>query len=445
MTKLTRRDFLAASASVAAASTVATTNAFAAPAAPAATGAGLKFEIEKGATLRVLRWKRFVQGDEDLWNANVKKFTEKTGVAVRTDSEGWEDLRPKAAVAANVGSGPDIVMSWFDDPQQYPTKLIDLTDLATSLGSRLGGWYDVCRKYGTKDGKWIALPFGVVGNALVYRESQIKAAGFDAIPKDTAGFLKLCQALKAKNTPVGFALGKAVGDANNWAHWLLWSHGGKLVDKKGAVAINSPETRAALEYAKQLYATFIPGTLSWQDPSNNKAYLDGQISMTANGISVYYAAKNSTDPKLLEMAKDTQHAHFPIGPAGKATELMQITQMMIFKHTKFPNAAKAFVQFMFEPEQYNPWMEASIGYVSQSLKAYEKNAIWTSDPKATVYRDSAAIMIDHGHEGPLGQASAACMADYVVVDMVAEAASGTKTVQQAIDRAADRAKRFYKA
>ncbi|TWC71227.1 ABC transporter substrate-binding protein [Herbaspirillum sp. SJZ099] len=443
MSKLTRRDFLVSSAAAAAASSVGM-NAFAAPAGAAAADS-IKYPIEQGATLRILRWKRFVQGDEDLWNANVKKFTELTGVAVRTDSEGWEDVRPKAAVAANVGSGPDIVLGWFDDPQQYPTKLLDMTDLADSLGKRYGGWYDVCRKYGTKDGKWIALPLGVIGNALVYRESQIKAAGFDAIPKDTAGFLKLCQALKAKNTPVGFALGKAVGDANNWAHWLLWSHGGKLVDKKGAVAINSPETKAALEYAKQLYATFVPGTLSWQDPSNNKAYLDGQISMTANGISVYYAAKNSTDPKMQEIGKDTQHAHFPIGPAGKPTELMQITQMMIFKHTKYPNAAKAFVQFMFEPDQYNPWMKASIGYVSQPLKAYEKNPIWTEDPKATVYRDSASLMLDHGHEGPLGQASAACMADYVVVDMVAEAASGSKTIQQAIDRAADRAKRFYKA
>ncbi|WP_044531221.1 ABC transporter substrate-binding protein, partial [Herbaspirillum sp. B65] len=354
-------------------------------------------------------------------------------------------VRPKSAVAANVGSGPDIVLGWFDDPQQYPTKLIDMTDLADSLGKRYGGWYDVCRKYGTKDGKWIALPLGVIGNALVYRESQIKAAGFDAIPKDTAGFLKLCQALKAKDTPVGFALGKAVGMPNNWAHWLLWSHGGKLVNKQGQVVINSPETRAALEYAKQLYATFVPGTLSWQDPSNNKAYLDGQISLTANGISVYYAAKNSQDPKLQEIGRDTQHAHFPIGPVGKPSELMQITQMMVFKHTKYPNAAKAFVQFMFEPDQYNPWMKASIGYVSQSLKAYEKNPVWTDDPKATVYRDSASLMLDHGHEGPLGQASAACMADYVVVDMVAEAASGAKTVQQAIDRAAERAKRYYKA
>ncbi|WP_288391874.1 extracellular solute-binding protein [uncultured Herbaspirillum sp.] len=443
MSKLTRREFLVTSAAAAAASSLGA-NAFAA--GPGAAGAdSIKYPIEAGATLRVLRWKRFVQGDEDLWNANVKKFTELTGIPVRTDSEGWEDVRPKSAVAANVGSGPDIVLGWFDDPQQYPTKLIDMTDLADSLGKRYGGWYDVCRKYGTKDGKWIALPLGVIGNALVYRESQIKAAGFDAIPKDTAGFLKLCQALKAKDTPVGFALGKAVGDANNWAHWLLWSHGGKLVNKQGQVVINSPETRAALEYAKQLYATFVPGTLSWQDPSNNKAYLDGQISLTANGISVYYAAKNSQDPKLQEIGRDTQHAHFPIGPVGKPSELMQITQMMVFKHTKYPNAAKAFVQFMFEPDQYNPWMKASIGYVSQSLKAYEKNPVWTDDPKATVYRDSASLMLDHGHEGPLGQASAACMADYVVVDMVAEATSGAKTVQQAIDRAAERAKRYYKA
>ena len=443
MTKLTRRGFLAAGASAAAASTL-SANAFA-QSATGTGGAGIKYAIEKDASLRVLRWKRFVQGDEDLWNANVKKFTDMTGVAGRVDNEGWEDVRPKAAVAANVGSGPDIVVGWFDDPQQYPTKLVDVTDLATSLGGRFGGWYDVCRKYGTANGKWIAVPLGVVGNAIVYRESHVKAAGFDGIPKDTAGFLKLCQALKAKNTPAGFALGKAVGDANNWAHWLLWSHGGKLVDKNSKVVINSPETLAALEYAKQLYATFIPGTLSWQDPSNNKAFLDGQISLTANGISVYYAAKNSTDPKLQEMAKDIQHAHFPLGTSGKPTELMQITQMMLFKHCKYPNAAKAFLQFMMEPEQYNPWMKAAIGYVSQPLKAYEANPVWTDDPKATVYRDSASLMLDHGHDGPLGAASAACMADYVVVDMVAEAASGARTPKEAIARAESRAKRFYKA
>jgi multiple sugar transport system substrate-binding protein len=436
MSNLTRRDFLKATAGAAAASTLGS-SAWAA-------GPPLLYPPEKDAKLRVLRWKRFVQGDEDLWIANTKKFTQLTGVEVRIDNEGWEDVRPKAAVAANIGSGPDVILGWFDDPHQYPDKLVDVSDLANYLGNKYGGWYDVCRNYGTRNGQWIALPLGVIGNALVYRESHIKAAGFDSIPRDSAGFLKLCQSLQAKGTPAGFALGKAVGDANNWAHWLVWSHGGMMVDTKGSVVINSPQTIAALEYAKQLYPTFITGTLSWQDPSNNKAFLDGQISLTANGISIYYAAKNSTDPKLQEMAKDIQHARFPIGPVGKPTELMQITQMMLFKYSKYPNAARSYMQFMMEAEQYNPWMEASIGYVGQSLKAYENNPVWTSDPKATVYRDGGSIMLEHGYAGPLGVASAAVMADYVMVDMVAEAATGAKTPKEAVERAAQRAERYYK-
>jgi multiple sugar transport system substrate-binding protein len=102
------------------------------------------------------------------------------------------------------------------------------------------------------------------------------------------------------------------------------------------------------------------------------------------------------------------------------------------------------MQFMMEPDQYNPWMQAAIGYVSQSLKTYESNPIWTVDPKHTVYRDSASLMLDNGYDGPLGTASAATMADYVMVDMVGEAATGSRTPKEAMERAAKRAERYYK-
>lgn len=124
----------------------------------------------------------------------------------------------------------------------------------------------------------------------------MKKAGFTDFPKDTAGFLELCKAMKANNTPAGFPHGKAVGDGNNYAHWLLWSHGAQMVNEKGEITINSPETLAALNYAKQLYATFIPGTESWLDINNNRAFLAGQVSLTANGVSIYYAAKNDRSP-----------------------------------------------------------------------------------------------------------------------------------------------------
>jgi len=249
MSEFKRRKFLQSTAAVAASSAIGTGSAlFAADAAAQA----YKVVPEKGATLRVLRWKRFVQGDEDVWAANTKKFTEVTGIPVRVDAEGWEDVRPKAAVAANVGSGPDIIISTMEDAHQYPEKLVDVTDLANYLGNKYGGWYDLAKVYGMHDKKWVAIIMGAAGNAIVYRESHVKAAGFDSVPKDMAGFLKLCQALKAKGTPAGFALGNATGDSS-WTHWLVWAHGGKLVDAKNNVVINSPETIAALEYSKQLY------------------------------------------------------------------------------------------------------------------------------------------------------------------------------------------------
>src|SRR3954468_1685029 len=69
----------------------------------------LSFKPEPGAKLRILRWKRFVEGDETAFARNIQKFSEKYGVEVKVDAESWEDVRPKAAVAANVGSGPDLI------------------------------------------------------------------------------------------------------------------------------------------------------------------------------------------------------------------------------------------------------------------------------------------------------------------------------------------------
>src|SRR5437867_6300834 len=441
MNEFKRRDFLKATAGVAAGTALGASTGLLATDANAQQ---YKAAPEKGAKLRVLRWKRFVQGDEDKWAENTKKFAQQTGIEVRIDAEGWEDVRPKAAVAANVGSGPDIIIGTFEDAHQYPDKLIDVSDVANYLGDKYGGWYDVGKAYCTNKGKWIAVPMGAAGACMVYRESAMKAAGFETFPKDTAGFLKLCQGLKGKGLPPGFALGNATGDGNTWCHWVVWAHGGKMVDTKNNVVLNSPETVAALEYAKQLYDTFVPGTLSWLDPNNNKAFLDGQIGVTNNGISIYYAAKTSQDPKMQEMTKDIGHANFPVGPVGRPTELHLVFPMMIFKYTKYPNAAKEYLRFMMEKEQYVPWQEASIGYVTQPLAAYEASPIWTVDPKHTAYRDLMKNMLPNGYAGEMGYASAAAMADFIIVNMVAEAASGSRTPKDAAERAAKRAERYYK-
>lgn len=441
--RFTRRDTIKLGAGVGAATLLGSTALRAE--IPVADATPPDLPIEDGAELRVLRPAKFVDGDEVMFMQNTEAFTAATGVPVRIDVESWEDLRPKTAVAANVGQGPDVVLAWSDDPHKFTDSTLDLTDVATYLGQRYGGWYPLAERMGTSDGRWIAMPVGASGGRVCYRKSMLGEVGFDTVPGDVDGFLDMNRKLSAAGTPGGLALGNAVGDANAWCHWLVWAFGGAMVDEEDNVIINSPETIEALKYGKELYATFIPGTLSWLDASNNKAYLDGQVSWTQNGISVYYAAKNSEDAAIKAIAEDTYHARMPIGPVGRPTERCLMVNSMVFNFTPYPNAAKRYLQFMMEHEQYDAWLQASIGYWGHPLKAYENSAIWSVDPKHEAYKSVIADSQWDGYKGSVGEASAAVLSDFVMVQMVASVCADQATPEEAAAEAERRARRYYRS
>ena len=147
----------------------------------------------RARSLRLLRWVPFVKGEEEAWNANTKTFTEATGVEVRIDKESWEDVRPKAAVAANVGSGPDMVMSWFDDPFQYPDKLIDVTELADC---RRRGKRRLVRRpegYAVRDGKFIAMPLCADRQRHLLPRQPREGGGLQRVPEGHAGLPRALQ------------------------------------------------------------------------------------------------------------------------------------------------------------------------------------------------------------------------------------------------------------
>ncbi len=445
MTDVTRRDSLAIGATALAAVTL-PASAFAADEVPVANVKPLQYKPEPGAALRLLRPAKFVDPDEVYFRANTKKFTEATGVDVKLDFVSWEDMRSQTAVTANTGAGPDIIIGFSSDPQIYTNKIHDVTELADYLGAKYGGWFELAKIYGRKWGTqdWIGIPLGGGAGPTVYRMSWVKEAGYDRIPDDLEGFLTLCQKLKQIGHPCGFSLGHALGDANSFASWLLWSHNAMLVDEKGRIALDSKETIAALKYATELQKTMIDGTLSWNDAGNNQAYIAQQIGLTFNGVSIYYVLKNSPDPKLNAIAADTNHQLMPKGLAPKSPQLATCLLAMIFRHTKYPNAAKEYVRFMMESPQYGPWLSACLGYWSEPLAAYAKMAFWTADPKLTPYANAMDTPYYDGYKGPVTPASSAVAANYVLVDMFASVVTGAATPQQAAKTAARAAERYYK-
>ncbi|HSQ09952.1 MAG TPA: extracellular solute-binding protein, partial [Burkholderiaceae bacterium] len=322
----------------------------------------------------------------------------------------------------------------------------DVTDVADYLGKKYGGWVASAVTYGKSGKGWIAIPVGYNGNVINYRQSMIEKAGFKEVPKDTAAFMELMKALKAKSVAGGFALGRASGDGNAWVHWCLWAFGGNLVDDKDKVILNSPETVKALEYAKEMSTHFVPGCAAWNDSFNNKAFLESQISLTNNGVSIYAAAKANAakDPKAKEVMDDMNHSLWPVGPVGKPTEFHVAYPMLGMRYTKFPQATKAFLAFTLEAENYNPWLQAAVAYITHPLNAYDANPVWTSDPKLSVARDCAKRTLTAGGLGSVGEKAASALADFVILDMFASVCTDRASIKDAISVAERQARRIYR-
>ena len=139
--------------------------------------------------------------------------------------------------------------------------------------------------------------------------------------------------------------GNARGDGNGFANWVLWSHNASLLDEEGNVVINSKETIAALKWVKDLYPTFIAGSPSWNDVSNNRAYSSQEISLTANGGLTGYAGglKEITAAKVLEgrfperVLEKAVERMIPRGPLGRD----QMRALHLYNGTEHPHAGQS--------------------------------------------------------------------------------------------------------
>ena len=100
-----------------------------------------QWKPEKGAKINLLRWKRFVEAEDVAFMNIMQAFSKATGVEVNVSNESYDDIQPKASVAANTGQGLDMVWGLYSLPHLFPQKCADVSDVADYLGKKYGGWH----------------------------------------------------------------------------------------------------------------------------------------------------------------------------------------------------------------------------------------------------------------------------------------------------------------
>src|SRR3569833_3777877 len=131
------------------------------------------WKAEQGAKSTVMRWKRCVPAEDEAFNAMVAAFKAATGTEMNVFSESFEDVQPKASVAANTGSGLDLVWGLHTLPQLFPTKVVKMNDVADYLGKKYGGWTSAAEKTCKLGDDWLGIPVATIGGYMAYRKSAV--------------------------------------------------------------------------------------------------------------------------------------------------------------------------------------------------------------------------------------------------------------------------------
>jgi multiple sugar transport system substrate-binding protein len=412
--------------------------------AMAATGTALAPRRAAAApkAMSVVHESSFIKGFDDFFVKTLAPEYEKlTGIKINYEPVSVGSMLTRFTTMVETKSGPEIGNTFLNHAWLFDQSLVDVTDIATEVGKKLGGWDDTVLDAAVINKKWKTLPWGNIGQLEVYRTDWFKEVGVTKFPDTWEELLEVGKKLKAKGHPFGFELGHGFGDNHGWLYPLLWSYGGREVDKEGkTVLLDSDETAKAVDFCRRFYKeTMLEDVLGWTDVNNNKAYLGEQISCTNNASSILVVAKRD----FPEIAKVTDHAQNPKGPKG-SFHLLNPPGHAILTYAPDVAAAKALLRWLYDDKQLSRWLVSAEAYYAPFLHAYDSHPMWSVEPRYLPYKESVKTSHLPGWPGPAGHAMSESVAKYVVVDMFAKACQGSST-KEVIATAVGQLRQIYKA
>jgi multiple sugar transport system substrate-binding protein len=379
--------------------------------------------------VHILHWVDFVPaGDEEL-TRQVGEASKALGAEITLERINANDMQARITAAIESGSGPDIIQMLHNWTHLYQKGCTDVGELAAWKEKDQGAYYELSRQAAQVGGKFLSLPYGVVGNAIVYRKDLFDEIGAKA-PKTWEENRKIGAALKKKGYPFGQTLGHTFGDAPTFTYPYLWSWGGKEVEKDGkTVAINSKETVESVKFLVAMWKeAYDEGGVAWDDTNNNRAYLSGTISATLNGASIYIAAKRDPAKFKTDTGKEiwTVSDHFPLagGPGGQFSYHVPFAHA-VMSYSKNQQIARDFLKWMHSKEQFGKWFQIEAGYSVGSNKFWEEHPMWAKlDPPMKPYRTASGFARAFGYAGPFSARATEAYTKYIVTDMYAKAVQG---------------------
>ncbi len=416
------------------------------------TAAGLKAlegmaAAQSQTKLRVWLFKSYVTAGNDILAKQVESWAAERKVQVEFDWATFGDREQKFVAAIEAGNPPDMAEMNYQGPARYKPALRDVTKLAKDLATPRGGLLPYAERNVNLNGQYFGVARQSFPGGLFVRKDLLDAKGVK-LPKtydpDVVEMAKKCQDASKDIWGFGQTLNRC-DDGNGYMQNILWDYGGGTWDKDGKPALATTFLKQNLEALQfsvdtiQKHKIQPPGVMSWNDASNNEAYMAGKLVSTNNGASLYYAMVAKKHP----LAEKTQVILTPGGPAGSFVAAGAYN-WGIFQKSKHAELCEDLIRWVEDEKRFEEYMKASIGQAGPVYKSRAENPYWKSDPNFQGMLQNLLRGVWVGYPGPYTSAAVEVQAQYILCDMAGRVVVAGLSPEAALKEAHARVEEIYK-
>ena len=410
---------------------------------PTGKAPGVKFSepnAKLSGSLKILMWSHFVPRHDKWFDKFAQDWGKKVGVDVTVDHIDVTGIPTRIASEISARSGHDVIQFIGPLPQFEPS-VIDMGDLTKEAQRRWGDQIDLCLKCSENPTtqKFFAYSPGWVPDPGNYRKSLWEKAGFANGPSSWDELKEGGSKIKSdQGIQLGIGMSQEI-DSDMVGRSLLWSFGGQEQDESENVAINSPETVAAVQYMKELFeGAMTDEVFAWNPASNNQGLVGGKLSYIVNSISAY----RTTQKVNPQQANDTFFVKALQGPADALAAQHVMYNWIVPKHAENPDAAQEFLLHYTENYARATWESELYDFPAFPNQVPKLNDWLDNDPfgskpadKLSVLKDALDWSTNVGRPGNSNTAIGEVFGTFVIPNMYARAARGQQTPEESVARA----------
>jgi multiple sugar transport system substrate-binding protein len=370
-----------------------------------------------------LCWNNFAPASDKKLAEIGQRFTKDTGIKIKIDHIAAPQQPAKYASEIQTQAGHDLVEMRMYPPWLYEPQLVDVSDVVAELEKQYGPAIAPSRETAFVKGVWRAVPQYHTFFVATYREDLFKKAGLK-IPDTWEDLYVVGKELKKMGNPIGIPISQNL-DTISTAGPVLWSLGGKDVDKDGKVAINSPQGAEMVEWYKKMFRDCMePEVLSWTEASNNESIQQGKASWIHNPVSAYIIARN----KKLVTADGINHHKSLAGRNGERHETDAPRHIGIWKFSKNVAPAKEWIRYLLgKREVYDEYIMSGDAFNLPVYAKLQDHPVLKTDPKFAALKQEGVHFHAYGWPAPPSDKIQLITNSFIVPNMLAKAVTGTST------------------